>query len=400
MTTLRNMFSVCRFCVPSTISSRSFQVRCISCRERFLNLVDISANPPRCVRVYLGFWQTRPMSLYTPVFPPFHEFNSSQKGSHENNTVAPLGKQQNYVKHLRDVHLFLSTQSDVLSPPSRPNSPLSDHRVQKVKDKIHDIFAATESETSSGKWTRASQTLKLGCVRGRYWSVSQADPCAPEQDANWILPDEESEWIEWEKRRREENRRLKGKTNASQQIDNPVPTASDSQNLGYASFAGPSQPYDTARDHPPPCVSPNTIRAAKEKVRKWQASVASEVWHDTTCGPLPASTSEGVASAEGKRETARLQRSRTLGFAVVKPAAKLLLGKRTKGSVSHPAIRGGFAPTPLRKSKSPKPLPSSKVPQGTAPVDVDQTASKRPAKTPVKDDTPKIADVPETVRHS
>ena len=337
------------------------------------------------------------MSLYTPVFPPFHEANSSQKDSHGNSSVAPLAKHQNYVKHLRDVHLFLSTQSDVLSPPSRPSSPMFDLHVQKVKDKIHDIFNTTGAEISSGKWTRASQILKLGCARGRHWSLSQVDPCALEQDANWILPDEESEWVEWEKKR-EENRRLKAKTNASQPIGIAVPPTSDSQ-PSHASFTGPSQPSDTMRSRCPPGVSPKTLRVAREKVKKWRESMASDAWHDMPRGSSPASARDVVAGAEGKRETAKPQRSRTLDFAVVKPGAKSLAGKTRKGYLSQPVIHGDSVPVPSPKVISPKSSKTPDVSQDAAPVDVDKMTAKEPAKTPTAGgDKPRIANVPETVR--
>ncbi|KAH0830216.1 hypothetical protein J3R83DRAFT_1573 [Lanmaoa asiatica] len=336
------------------------------------------------------------MSLYTPVFPSFHELDDSRKGLPENTSITAHGTQQSYVEFLRDVHLFLSTQHDLLSPPSRPNSPLFDHRVQKVRDEIQDVFNATGGETSNGKWTRVSQTLKLGCVRGRHWSVSKADPCAPEEGTNWILPDEESEWIEWEKKR-EESRRLKGKTNTAQQIGSIASAVPDSQKPNQGSFAELSQSYTMARERRPRGASPTTLRAAKEKVRKWQASMASEVWHDTTSGSSSASTRAVVTTTAAEGKTEKPQRSHTLGFAVVKPAAKSIIGKRGLGSQSHPAIRDGSAPTPSHKTKSPKPSKASNVSEVIVPVDLDKTGSKRPLEmSPVKGDIPKIADMPET----
>ena len=339
-------------------------------------------------------YQRRPnsMSLYTPVFPPLHEFNSSQKVSLENNSLVHIGTQPNYVKYLRDLHLFLSTQNDVLSPPSRPNSPSADQRIQKMKSKIQDIFGPLGGETSSGKWTRAGQTLKLRCATGRNWSVSRAEPYTREQNMDWILPDEESEWIEWEKKR--ENRRLKGKTNTSQRIDSVILATPESQKH---SFAGLSQRSNTERQLRPPDVSPGTLRAAAEKVRKWQASMVSERCHDTSRSTAPASV-RVTAASEGKRETAGPQRSRTLGFAVVKPAAKPFTGKKRKGSVSHPAIRDNLTPALSRKSKTP--TKTFNVPNHVVPVDDNKVASERPARTPpIKYDTAKIANVSETVRH-
>lgn len=320
------------------------------------------------------------MSLYTPVFPSLDEPNNSPKGLPENTPTATPGTQRSYVELLRDVHLFLSTQSDVLSPPSRPNSPMFDHRVQKVRDKIQDLIHTTEDETSSGKWARVSQTLKLGCVRGRPWSVSKVDPCTPEEATSWILPNEESEWIDWEKKR-EDTRRLKGKTNTSQQISNAAATIPDSRKPNHGSFAGLTQPSAMARERFTRGVSPTTLRAAKEKVRKWQASVSSEVRYDTTSGSSPTSTVTATA-AEGKTE--RLQRSRTLDFAVVKPAAKSVIDKKGKGPLSRQAIRSGSAPTPSHKLGSSKPSKASNVPEITPPIDV---GSQRPLKTPpIKDD--------------
>ncbi|KAF8548484.1 hypothetical protein OG21DRAFT_1516249 [Imleria badia] len=334
------------------------------------------------------------MSLYTPVFPSLHESSTSRKSPPDNTPEAAPGKQQNYVEFLRDVHLFLSTQSDMLSPPSRPISPLFDRRVQKVRDEIQNVLNATEGETSSGKWTFVSQALKLGCVRGRHWSVPGAGSCAPEQETDWILPEEESEWIEWEKKR-EENRRLKGKANASQRIGGAASAAPGSQTVNHASLADLTQPFDAARERRPRDVSPTTLRAAKEKVRKWQASVASEAQHDTTNDVSPASSSAVVAVTAAKGKMEKPQRSRTLDFAVVKPAAKMIIGKKGKSPLSHPGVRGGSAPI---QSKSSTPSKAADMPEAkTALVGVDETAAEQPPKdSPVKDEAPKIADIPET----
>ncbi|KAF8129178.1 hypothetical protein EV363DRAFT_364063 [Boletus edulis] len=334
------------------------------------------------------------MSLYTPVFPSLHEPSTSRKGPNENTMAASSGKQQNYIEFLRDVHLFLSTQSDVLSPPSRPSSPLFDHRVREVRDKVQEVVNATEGKTSGGKWTRVSQTLKLGCVRGRHWSVSGDAPCALEQDTIWILPEEESEWIEWEKKR-EENRRLKANTIASRRTGTAASVALDSQETNHASVAESSQLLKVTRERPPPGVSPTILRAAKEKVTKWQASVAPETWHSTTSSS--SSTRAVAIGSVGKSKSDGPQRSRTLDFAVVKPTAKLIIGKKEIGSLSRPGVRGGSAPVPLQKFKSSTPSKAVSVPEVEALVGVDKAGSKEPPKvSPVKDDIPKIADVPET----
>ncbi|KAG9318008.1 hypothetical protein JVU11DRAFT_71 [Chiua virens] len=332
------------------------------------------------------------MSLYTPVFPSLHEFNNSRRGLPENSSTGALGKQQNYVELLRDVHLFLSTQSDVLSPPSRPNSPSSDRRVQKVKEEVKDVLNSTGGETSSGKWTLISQTLKLGCVRGRYWSAPQSDPYIPKENTDWILPDEESEWIEWEKKR-EASRQFRGKANAPQKIGGAIPATPDSQKPGHASFAEQSRSYKT-RERCPPGVSLTALRAAKEKVTKWQASMPSDGWEGTTGGSSPASARAVVAATMAKDKIEKPQRGRTIDFAVVKPVAKSIIERKGKGSLTRPVVRRGSVPTTSRKAKSPKP---SSLSQDAAPVDVDNNPYARLAKTPFKKDhPPKISDISET----
>ena len=334
------------------------------------------------------------MSLYTPVFPSFQDSNSSRKAPPENVLTSASGSQQSYVDFLRDVHLFLSTQNDMLSPPSRPSTPLFDHRVQRVRNEVQNIFTATEGDTSSGKWTRVSQTLKLGCVRGRYRAVSEVAPRAPEEDTNWILPDEESEWIEWEKKR-EKSRRLKGKTNVSQQVDTATSAALGSQKTNNPR----TRRSDVSRSFRD--VSPTTLRAAKEKVKKWQASMPSEPWRLVANGSSPASTRPLAAETAIKGKTEGPQRSRTLDFAVVKPAARSIIQKRDKGSLSRPGVRGGSAPIPSHKSKLSTPSKTIKSPEGRTPVGVWGVGSKQPTTVlPAKGDTPKITDLPETVRYS
>jgi len=334
------------------------------------------------------------MSLYTPVFPSLHQVDSAREGLQDNNLTSATGKQRNYVEFLRDVHLFLSTQSDVLSPPSRPNSPTSEHRVQKVKDEVQDIFSATGDDLMVGKWTLVSQTLKLGCARGKRWVVPKLELRELGEDTDWILPDEESEWIEWEKKR-EEKRRLKGTTNSvSQQAGNggtsvPPPHNAPKTNPNRANVAGSSQPGDKTREWRPPRVSPTVLRFAKEKVTKWQASVSSQVLDSTASGSSPSSSMATAAVTVSQPKTGVPQRSRTLDFNVVKPAAKSIVGKRGKSSLSQPTVGGCSTPVPSSKTKSPKSSKASNVPEETK-------ARLYVGASSVKDDTPKIRDIPET----
>ncbi|KAF8842640.1 hypothetical protein BDN67DRAFT_965529 [Paxillus ammoniavirescens] len=341
------------------------------------------------------------MSLYTPVFPSFHgKQNGAQKDSPPlTSTLAPK-KQQNYSELLRDVHLFLSTQNDVLSPPSRSNSPAFDHRVQKLREAVQEIFDAAGGEPANGMWTHLSQMLKMGCVRGRHWSLPEYDQGPPEEDTEWILPDEEEEWFEWE-RKREEIRRLKGKMKASQQI--PSVDSSIALDLRHSNYEHSAA---LARSEHPvlagsqiQVVSPTTLLKAKEKVRNWQATMASDVPPDTA-SLSPASTTVGAKKSVAVAKASGQQRSHSLGFPVVKRAVAPTDGKPSKGHVGRPAVPGPSQnhgrPEGSRGFSNPRKPPVDRA-AATESDAIGTVSSKAPLKASlVVHDMPKVTDFPET----
>ncbi|KAF9228971.1 hypothetical protein BS17DRAFT_772830 [Gyrodon lividus] len=334
------------------------------------------------------------MSLYTPVFPSSRRKpNNTQKVlSAITSTPAPK-KQQNYAELLRDVHLFLSTQSDVLSPPSRPNSPNFDHRVKKLREAVRETFDAAGGESANGMWTHVSQMLKMGGLRGRYWSVYQDNQRPPEEDLQWILPDEEDEWIEWEKKR-EEIRRLKGKMKASQQVSNVTASiAPDSRKPNHANLMEPGRSQDPAPTRAVPAVSPATLLKAKEKVRKWQATMAPDISPDTTSSS-PASMSVGATQSTAKGKALGQQGSRALGFPVIKRAVAPTIGKKSKGRVARPVI-----PCPSQDRNCPEGSPRS--PNHPAAAKNSGEIGTASFKTSLKaslvtDEMSKVTDFPET----
>ncbi|KIJ63389.1 hypothetical protein HYDPIDRAFT_29637 [Hydnomerulius pinastri MD-312] len=343
------------------------------------------------------------MSLYTPVFPSFHGGPSyiTQKDSPAN-TPTPTPRSQNYVEFLRDAHLLLSTQSEVLSPPSRPNSPTFDHRVQKLRETVQEAFDAARGEPASGKWTHVNNLLKMGCVRGRYWSVSKDDQQVLEEDTEWILPDEEEDWFGWEKKR-EEKRRLKGKAKTSQQLDNTNPLIGpDPRHLDHARTTDLGQSQDPALVKAVSAVSPTTLLEAKEKVKKWQATMVSEASRATARDPTAASTSAGVAKVAAGGTVSGLERSRSLRFPVVKRVVAKVNGKKGKEPPDWPAIsrpsqdRGGLVRSP--GSPEPPNLPVDlEGPTASPSGKIEIVSSKTPLKASfAADDMPKIADFPET----
>ncbi|KIK93564.1 hypothetical protein PAXRUDRAFT_828839 [Paxillus rubicundulus Ve08.2h10] len=340
------------------------------------------------------------MSLYTPVFPSFQsKSNGPQKDSPPLTSSPAPKKQQNYSELLRDVHLFLSTQNDVLSPPSRSNSPAFDHRVQKLREAVQVIFDVAGGEPANGMWTHLSQVLKMGCVRGRHWSLSEYDQGPLEEDTEWILPDEEEEWIEWE-RKRQEIRRLKGKMKASQQIPSVHSSIaldpSHSNRAHSAALVRSEDPLLAGSQIQ--VVSSTTLLKAKEKVRNWQATMASDVSPDTA-NFSPASTSVGAKQAIVIAKVLGQQRSHSLGFPVVKRAAPTT-AKPSKGHVGRPAVPGpsqdhGRPEGSRGLSNTPNP-PIDQV-AAAAPDAIGTVRSEAPLKASlVTHDMPKVTDFPET----
>ncbi|KAF9239088.1 hypothetical protein BU15DRAFT_74778 [Melanogaster broomeanus] len=340
------------------------------------------------------------MSLNTPVFPSLHgKQNNGRRDSPAVTSTLTPKKQQNYIELLRDLHLFLSTKDDVLSPPSRPNSPTFDHRVQKLEEAVREAFDAAGGEPADGRWTHVSQMLKMGCVRRRYWSVYEDDERPTEEDVEWILPDGEEEWIEWEKKR-QENRGLKGKTKASQQIGGA--SSSVAPNSGHPNLAnlvelGKSQgPVLEGAVQP---VSPTTLHKANEKVRRWQATMDTEISPDTAIRSSPASTNAGAAKPIAKGAPGQ-QKSHALGFPVVKRVVASTMDKKGKGHVGRPTISGPSQDRsdPLGSPKSSKPPNLPLHPAAPTKSDgIDTVSLETPVKASlVAKDMPKVTDFPES----
>ncbi|KAH7890124.1 hypothetical protein F5I97DRAFT_1924637 [Phlebopus sp. FC_14] len=327
------------------------------------------------------------MSLYTPIFPSFSQrLDDEPKG-----ISTPSPKTQNYVEYLRDVHLFLSTQGELLSPPSRPSSPNFNDRVENLRKSIQDAFDATGGEPASGKWTHVSEKLKLGCVKGGYSSNRTEDKRGTKDGVEWILPDEEEVWIEWE-REREERRQRKGKGKAPQQFGSiasliaPAPGPSNHANLTELGRSQDPAPVDDV-----PAVSPATLLRAQEKVIKWQATIPPEVLSDVGRDQaLPSSNGGSVRSASKGKVLGQEKTHSSLGFPVIKRAIGASAGKKSKGGPTVPGPpRQRRGTTHLTLTPQPRSLPEA-ARRDEVHTDTLQKASLGPGS------VPKITDFPET----
>jgi len=317
------------------------------------------------------------MSLYTPVFP----------GQHDNNTSVRDTK--NYVDLLRNVHLFLSTQGEMLAPPSRPSSPNFEEKVSQLKENIREAFLDAKGEPANGMWTQLSEQLKMESMRGGAGPASTTDgQVAVEQEVEWILPETEQEWFEWEAKR-EQEKCLKKKASISMQQDIAPLAADQPEHTNSIATRQMPVPEQGASN-----VSPSTILRAKEKVKKWQATI---VPISTSTPHLQYSQSqtpkERVSGAGVKGKAPALAKgSSSLNFPVVKRAGGTAHSNKGKGPpVGHSTSNNRVAVGDVTASHI---IPSTIVHSGNAELASSNASHKASLTVGAK---PKINDFPETV---
>lgn len=318
------------------------------------------------------------MSLYTPVFP----------GQHDNNTS--IRDTKDYVDLLRNVHLFLSTQGDMLAPPSRPSSPNFEERVSQLRENVREAFLDAKGEPANGMWTQLTEQLKMQCMRGGAGSASTTDDqVAVEQDVEWILPETEQEWFEWQAKR-EQEKCLKKKAISMQQDYDTVPLAADqpehTSSIATRQMAVPEQGTSN--------VSPSTILRAKEKVKKWQAAINPNSTSTPHFQYSQSRTSKERVSGAGVKGKALAfaKGSSSLNFPVVKRAAGTAHDNKGKGPpVRHSASNNRVA---VGDSTASPIIPSAIVDSGNAELASSKASHKA---SPTITAKPKINDFPETV---
>ncbi|KIM52413.1 hypothetical protein SCLCIDRAFT_1163411 [Scleroderma citrinum Foug A] len=318
------------------------------------------------------------MSLYTPVFP----------GQHDNNTS--IRDTKDYVDLLRNVHLFLSTQGDMLAPPSRPSSPNFEERVFQLRENVREAFLDAKGEPANGMWTQLTEQLKMQCMRGGAGSASTTDDqVAVEQDVEWILPETEQEWFEWQAKR-EQEKCLKKKAISMQQDYDTVPLAADqpehTSSIATRQMAVPEQGTSN--------VSPSTILRAKEKVKKWQAAINPNSTSTPHFQYSQSRTSKERVSGAGVKGKALAfaKGSSSLNFPVVKRAASTAHDNKGKGPpVGHSTSNNRVA---VGDSTASPIIPSAIVDSGNAELASSKASRKA---SPTITAKPKINDFPETL---
>ncbi|KAH7924074.1 hypothetical protein BV22DRAFT_1196198 [Leucogyrophana mollusca] len=297
---------------------------------------------------------------------------------------------------LRDVHLFLSSQTEVLSPPSRPSSPASDHRVQKLKETVQEAFNFAGGEPACGEWVNLSEKLRMGCVRGNYRRMGTMMELqhqnGRQEEVQWVLPDDEEAWFKWERAREES--KTKGRTTESQSPKEITHTTSMPEKVPR-SVREESQPSAVQLGVP---VSPRTLQHVTDKVTRWKASMSSDsIPAGDDLSPAAIIGGEVSTVPKGKEMARGSRESSSLGFPVVKRAIATAAGKKGKGPPGRPAFTKSQAniDAVLHKKRTNDPADREGTAAGPS-GGIDMASTSVPLNTSLaSDDVPKITEFPE-----
>jgi hypothetical protein len=138
-----------------------------------------------------------PKSLYTPIF------NTRQPASSSSSNSTPIST-TNYIQTLSRLHLSLASLPPSYElPDSRPSSPSTDERIENRRRELKKLFDYSGGDTSSGKWGLVWENVRMGCTRAyRVVGVGSNNIHTEKEEGEkkeWLLPETEAEWEEWEK---------------------------------------------------------------------------------------------------------------------------------------------------------------------------------------------------------
>lgn len=261
-----------------------------------------------------------------------------------------------------------------------------------MRERVREAFYDAKGKPSNGMWTNLSEQLKMGCVRGRYHSLSEKAPEVPGENLEWILPETEEEWFALENKR-EEARRLKKLAASHQGRTTPSFCQPAASNLARADSPIPHQ--GEVPEQGISTVSPDTIRKAEEKVRKWQATIVPGSVPDFGQPPTTVKTNVESSLLKGK-DIAKEKTSSSLNFPVVKRTAGTLDGKGVRDlPLVHPvpAHSKGLGNSTVKFTDRGSAVDIVEAHRGKT-VGVDSNGTRKTAR--VTSSKPKINDYPET----
>lgn len=152
-------------------------------------------------------------TLYTPVFygaTPSSSASTSTSGLSKAAFPTPTA----YLDYLSRAHISIAQIVQEV-PTSRHGSPSEQEddeytrreaRIEELRQEVRKAYDLACGDPADGKWGLLVQLLRMGVTRGRYrWVGARADGIARSGDG-WLNARTEAEWLEWEKKKAEEDR--------------------------------------------------------------------------------------------------------------------------------------------------------------------------------------------------
>ncbi|KAI0782109.1 hypothetical protein C8Q75DRAFT_811956 [Abortiporus biennis] len=258
------------------------------------------------------------MQLYTTVFPPAETPIPNSSDSLESG-LSSQELRLSYSERLSRQHAQLSSMSTEIFPPSRPSSPMSNSRSERLKASLIEAIKGASADVTHPKWNHVSSMVRMACTsrgfRGAATGVRVGETVQVKKgDYEFVIPEEEKEWEELELKWK--NRIIEKEPATSSIVDNGKVTTRTANKKPVTSKYWPDKHDDllaVAESQEPVPIASKADRV-RAKVARWQAKVVDEDANRNPEHPRDAPASQRVSS-QTKVET---KRQSPLTFQVMK----------------------------------------------------------------------------------
>lgn len=241
-----------------------------------------------------------------------------------------------FAARLLQVHTQLASLPEELCPASCPSSPIQHSHVQILTERITSAVDVANGDPTHPKWGHVSGMLRMGCTSRGYVGASPGvrvgyRRMTDVKDVDWLIPDAEAEWSEYERRWGEQARRS-------------LPPGDKSSKYWKS-----DHPVEEGQPLP---KSGSKAELIKKKVSAWQAKI---VYDATDIPSLPVGEGDTRKVDKGKgKDTGRPMgvTQSSLNFAVVKPSNSSGMHKPKQTSVT-PDVAATEKPSHLQVVRKP-----------------------------------------------
>lgn len=158
-------------------------------------------------------------TVYTPVFYKTPQPSASASSTHSTDIPAT------YLDSLSRKHIALA--QIVKEIPGEDEDPESNERVELLRKRVVEAFELANGDPADGKWALIVKLLRLGTTRGRSrWLGSSREGQTIASSTGWINANTESEWLEWERKWKEEDQLKRKVESWKQKVDSHLPPPS------------------------------------------------------------------------------------------------------------------------------------------------------------------------------